>query len=88
MKCWRNTVAGASALAIDADHLLLAGGYGEQSARIALLRLGDDHARQIGELKFPHPDRRAASLLQGRGDTPHIVERGCWTPDPCGHAAR
>jgi hypothetical protein len=79
VKRWRNKVAGAKALAVEGDHVLLAGGYRDQSERIALLRLGDDQARQIGEWQFQRPGRNAARLLQGRGETLHIVGRGEWT---------
>ncbi|MBR0752808.1 hypothetical protein JQ604_11490 [Bradyrhizobium jicamae] len=77
---WRNEVAGAKALAVDGDLVLLAGGYGDQSERIALLHLGDDHqAQQIGESQFQRPDRNKARLVQGRGATLHIVGQGNWT---------
>jgi hypothetical protein len=76
---WRNEVAGAKALAIDGDHVLLAGGYKDKSERIALLRLSGDLAQQIGEWRFRTPARDAAQLLQGRGATLHIVGHGRWT---------
>ena len=79
MKYWRNKVAGASALAVNGDLVLLAGGYGDQAERIALLRLGDEQADQIGEWRFQRPGRQAARLLQGRGGTLHIVGDGNWT---------
>src|SRR5215831_11736294 len=69
---WRNKVAGARALAVEGDLVLLAGGYGDQAERIALLRLGDDQAHQIGKWQFQRSDRNAARLLQGRGETLHI----------------
>lgn len=79
VKRWRNKVAGAKALAVEGDLVLLAGGYRDQSERIALLRLGDDQAHQIEEWQFQRFDRNAARLLQGRGETLHIVGRGNWT---------
>jgi hypothetical protein len=76
---WRNEVAGAWALAVDGDYVLLAGGYNDKSERIALLRLGSDRAHQIGEWRFHPPERNAARLLQGQGATLHIVGQGRWT---------
>jgi hypothetical protein len=76
---WRNDIAGAKALAVDGDHVLLAGGYGTQSSRLALVRLEGDAARQIGEWIFHLPDRNAARLLQGRGSILHIVGGGRWS---------
>jgi hypothetical protein len=76
---WRNEVAGARALAVDGDHVLLAGAYNDKSERIALLRLDGDLAQQIGEWRFRAPERDAARLLQGQGATLHIVGHGRWT---------
>lgn len=50
---WSNSViAGASALAVDDEHVVLAGGYGEESERIALIHLKDWRAAFLGEMKF------------------------------------
>ena len=76
---WRNNVAGASALAVDGEYVLLAGGYDDKSERIALLRLDGDRAQQIGEWRFQPWKRNAAHLLQGQGATLHIVGQGRWT---------
>jgi hypothetical protein len=76
---WRNEIAGARALAVDGDHVLLAGGYKDKSERIALLRLSGDLAQQIGEWRFPAPELNTAHLLQGQGATLHIVGHGRWT---------
>lgn len=76
---WRNDVAGARAIAVDGDHVLLAGGYKDKSDRIALLRLEGDRAQQIGEWRFPLQDRNAAHLLRGQGATLHIAGQGFWT---------
>jgi hypothetical protein len=76
---WRNDVAGARALAVEGEHILLAGGYNDASERIALLRLDDDRAEQIGECRFAPPERNTAHLLQGQGTTLHIVGQGRWT---------
>jgi hypothetical protein len=74
---WSNTVQGAKALASDVDHVLLAGGYGNDAGRIALLRLEEEQARYLGQVTFQPP--QAAGLVQGEGKTLHIVEPGNWT---------
>jgi hypothetical protein len=76
---WQNEVAGAGALAVDGDYVLLAGGYNDKSDRLALVRLVGDRAQQSGELRFQPPKRDAAHLLQGQGSTLHIVGQGRWT---------
>ena len=75
---WRNDVSGAKALAVDGDHVVLAGGYGDEAGRIALLRLGDEDAEQIGTTSI-QVDRTRAHLLVGRGATLHVVGGGTWT---------
>jgi hypothetical protein len=76
---WRNGIRGASGLATDGNHVLLAGGYGIQSRRIALLCLEGEQARQIGNVPFQPPAHGAARLVQGHGATLHIVGQGRWT---------
>ncbi len=76
---WRNGIAGAKALAVGADHVLVAGGYSEEAGRVALLRLDDDQAQQLGELHLQPPERGAAGLAQGQGATLHFVGQGRWT---------
>jgi hypothetical protein len=76
---WRNDVAGARAIAVGGDSVLLAGGYNDKSDRIALLRLGCDRTQQVGEWRFQAGKLNAAHLLQGQGATLHIVGQECWT---------
>lgn len=73
---WRNKLSGANALAVDDDHVLLAGGYGEDSSRLALLHLIDGEARLAGRWRFTPPERETAGLMQGHGSTLHIVGGG------------
>lgn len=75
---WRNEISGARALAVNGDHVLLAGGYNENADRIALLRLGTDRAEQIGEWHYPPLRRNVARLLQGQGGILHVVGEGRW----------
>lgn len=78
LRHWSNGIKGATALATDADHVLLAGGYDDQAGRIALLRLDDDSARQLGESRFVAPPRDVAGLVQGQGAILHIVGPAGW----------
>jgi hypothetical protein len=79
---WSTSLSGTSALAIDGDHLLAAGGYGDDGTRLTLLRLGESAANVVrkGRLPFlPTAPRSAdAPFLDGRGDKLHLVHRGTW----------
>jgi hypothetical protein len=75
---WRNEIAGADALAVDGDHVLIVGANGEHRSRLALLRLDGDEVREVGMWTFRRPARNAARLLQGCGATLHIVGSGKW----------
>jgi hypothetical protein len=74
---WPNTINGAKAMAIEADHVVLAGGYQNEAGRIALLYLDDACARHLGDLRL-EPLRGVPRLVQGQGATLHIVGDGCW----------
>jgi hypothetical protein len=76
---WSNDVTGARALAIDADYVLLAGGYDDKAGRIALVHLDEERARYLGELNFQPLPRGAAGLVQGQCGTLHIIRPGSWT---------
>jgi len=76
---WRNTVAGARALAVNGNYVLLAGGYGDEANRVALLRLDGNLAKPVHKWRLPTPVPETARLVQGRGTTLHIVGQGCWT---------
>lgn len=69
--------SGVAALAIDGDHVLLAGGYGDGAGRITLLRLEEKQARRLGHLRF-QPPASTATLVQGQGAMLHIVGSGRW----------
>jgi hypothetical protein len=76
---WLNDLTGASALAVDGDHVLLAAGYPGHRDRLALLRLDDCVAEPVAAWPCELVGRGDAALLQGLGDTLHIVSRGSWT---------
>jgi hypothetical protein len=75
---WSNDLTGAKALAVDGQHAVLVGGYKDQSARIALLGLDQQHATELGELRYTPPSADRASLVQGEGPTLHIVGDQIW----------
>src|SRR3954468_18149238 len=78
VRSWRNEIAGADARASDGEHVLVVGAIGGHRSQLALLRLDNDKAREVGTWKFRRPDRNAARLLQGRGVTLHVVDSGKW----------
>jgi hypothetical protein len=73
---WENSIAGAKALATDGSYALLAGGYGDDADRIAVLELDASKARVLGT--FRHPALIKPALVQGRSSTLHIVNNGEW----------
>jgi hypothetical protein len=79
IRIWSNEVAGAKAIAVSGDLILLAGGYDEDAARIALVQLEGDHSHHIASLRFTPPPLREPGLLQGRDGRLHIVSNGAWT---------
>jgi hypothetical protein len=81
---WRNEFAGAKAIAIDGNHMLLAGGYGSDAARLVLVELDQPGN---GETAVPlatwqMPLQLAGSerpmLLTGRSDTLHLIDGDIW----------
>lgn len=80
VRIWKNEVSSARALAVDGHHVLIAGGYRPEHNRLALVRLSEEtnDSALIGEIEFDLPSG-GASLIQGRGDTLHVVGDGRWT---------
>ena len=76
---WQNdVVSGANAIATDGTHVLLAGGYGENRSDLCLLELRAEEACMIGKSTLPATDEIAPSLVQGMGETMHVVSDGAW----------
>ncbi len=77
---WKNTIAGARALAIESEHVVLLGGYSENMNRLALVRLGqsDVQPAAVFELDMGGEALNQALFVTGRGDTLHIVANGTW----------
>ncbi len=76
---WPNAIAGANAIAAKDEIVLLAGGYGEDAGRIAVVKLDGGASRELGQLHFPPLRRERAGLMQGRGGTLHVVSEGMWS---------
>jgi hypothetical protein len=73
---WANSVAGAKALAVDGEFVVLAGGYRDDATRLALLKLGQEEASLIGS--YDVPEMANVELMQGRSSTIHFVGNGDW----------
>jgi hypothetical protein len=84
---WSNSIAGAKAIAVKDDIVMLGGGYGEDATRITLVKLDGKCSRELGSLRFGKEKRGAAHLLQGRGSVIHIVADGVWSKVPVYKAA-
>lgn len=84
---WSNSVAGAKAIAVKDDIVLLAGGYSEDANRITLVKLDGESSRELGSLRYGKGKPGAAGLLKGRGSVIHIVSDGVWSKVPVFKAA-
>ena len=90
---WRSELTGPKAIAVDATHALVAGGYGDDAARLTLVRLQEPGNGQdaVPVVTWRMPLRAALpiqndwapvwerpTLLAGRGDTLHLIDDGKW----------
>lgn len=76
---WSNSVAGARAIAVKDDIVMLGGGYGDDADRVALVQLDGETSTELGSLRYAPGARGAAGLLRGRGSVLHIVSDGVWS---------
>ena len=76
-RLWNNDIGGAKALAVDSPFVLLAGGYGDDADRLALLEPGKSEARLLGSYRCSRIAN--ADLLCGRASVIHAVKDGSWT---------
>ncbi|KHS45926.1 hypothetical protein [Novosphingobium subterraneum] len=84
---WSNSVAGAKAIAVKDDIVMLGGGYSDDANRITLVKLDGKSSHELGSLRYGKGTRGAASLRQGRGSVIHIVSDGVWSKVPVYKAA-
>lgn len=85
---WQNSaVAGATALAVHGDKVVLVGGYEGQRQRVALLKLSNNHAQLIAttQLSDIFPGLHKDSQIIARGNCIYAIEpnqyRTCAIPD-------
>lgn len=93
VRWWTSDLTGPRALAIDGAHALVAGGYGEDADRLALVSVDGEGTGQAAKqlARWSMPLRRSVSppnewapawehpqLLVGRGDVLHLVDHGVW----------
>ncbi|MBT2186862.1 hypothetical protein [Sphingobium nicotianae] len=81
---WATSLAGVRAIAVAGDHVLAAGGYGEEDNRLTLLKLNGEgeEAGTLCEGRLPFfPEKRYPDVhpyLDGRRDLLHLVDGGIW----------
>ena len=90
---WRSELAGPKAIAVDGSFALVAGGYSDDAARLALIKLEEpgngELAVRLGTWRMPlrpappaqnewAPVWEPPSLLEGRGDTLHLIDDRRW----------
>jgi len=80
VRWWSNEFTGPTALAVSGSHVLLAGGYGVNADRLALVALDGngegEAARTVATWRLPPAPSR--TLLTGRDDTIHLIRDGTW----------
>lgn len=79
-RCWPSELDGPRALAVRPPFVLAAGGYGEDSDRVVLVRLGTHQAFTVGEWRLPFRLRRPEDVdfFDGRGEVISAVRQGVW----------
>ena len=79
---WPNCdhVTAAKALAVDGDHVLLAGGYREEAERAVLLKLDSTGAHEVGRFWLTTPDGASLSgaRMIGSGGSVHLFAGTSW----------
>ncbi|MBI5940518.1 MAG: hypothetical protein HY859_08840 [Caulobacterales bacterium] len=76
---WTNDeVAGATAMAIDRDHVLLAGTYDDPTL-LSLVRLGTTGSTLVGQIPFEALAAARDGLVRGQASKLHVVHAGQWT---------
>lgn len=77
---WPSGLKGPSALAVEGNLVLAAGGYSENGNKAVLLRLDEHQSSIVGEWRLPFPTGgpRPFGLIDGRGNKIHVVRDGFW----------
>jgi hypothetical protein len=85
-RSWTCPVAGAGAIAVHGDLVLLAGGYGERGRIGSLVRLEAGNARLVKEFELG-VDLHEATMKTGRGHRLHVVVDDEWFVFEVAHVA-
>jgi hypothetical protein len=90
---WRSELTGSTAIAVDGNRALVAGGYDDDAARLALIQLEQpgkgEEAMPLAIWRMPlrsapqaqndwAPVWERPALLAGRGNTLHLIDDGRW----------
>ena len=77
---WQTELSGVRALAVAGKHVLAYGGYNESRDSCQLLRLGDNNANVINDVKLSMPADLdiLASKVIGRGNILHVICNQEW----------
>jgi hypothetical protein len=77
---WKNNVAGANALAVDENRILLWGGYGENKTRCVVQDLTSEMLTNYRELTLSLPGKTAlfGATVIGRDSILHAFQENCW----------
>jgi len=78
VRVWTNRLSGASAIAVEGDYVLLAGGY-DDAERLALLHLDQAGTKSMRELQYPELGVSGDGLIQGHGGALNVVAGGAWS---------
>ncbi|MFG1623909.1 hypothetical protein [Kribbella sp. NPDC049227] len=80
VRSWRNTVEGASAIAVHEDRVALYGGYGENSDRLVIGRIGADavEVEREHQVVLPGGSPISAIDVSGRGSTLNLFAGPDW----------
>lgn len=80
VRFWENPIAGARAIAVDGDRVLLFGGYGKDADRLVLqeCKETDDVSVPIYQGKLPVPQSKNFLVVTGRNGALHVITDDCW----------
>lgn len=86
---WDADAAGATAIAVQEGHVLVAGGYGPAAGTIRLLKLTPDGARTVStwDVDLPTASSLQTCVIEGREDRIHVITPQTWRQWHVGDAA-
>jgi hypothetical protein len=80
VSAWKNDIAGANAMAVDRDRVLLWGGYADQRSRCVLQEIGEEVLENLIELELSLPPgvELSSTSYVGRGSVLHAFSGNHW----------